>query len=151
MDYFQLSLTMSPFYSVFPFINRSILILFAEEGAETMDMSHLEKELFSKVYTIDYYTTVLKIEGLNHLPLGFYYFGEHMDNPETIGYPVAMQRFYADTDIFLFWSYGNSADITGPKVAELAINTVKKMGAEVKKVILQRRFKYFPHVCSKGK
>ncbi|KAG7010248.1 fadD28, partial [Cucurbita argyrosperma subsp. argyrosperma] len=137
----------------FPFRNgrtyRSSTTKSSEEGAETMDMSHLEKELFSKVYTIDYYTTVLKIEGLHHLPLGFYYFGEHMDNPETIGYPVAMQRFYADTDIFLFWSYGNSADITGPKVAELAINTVKKMGAEVKKVILQRRFKYFPHVCSK--
>lgn len=116
-----------------------------------MDMSHLEKELFSKVYTIDYYTTVLKIDGLNHLPIGFYYFGKHMDNPETIGYPVAMQKFYADTDIFLFWSYGNSANITGPNVTELAINTVKKMGGEVKKVILQRRFKYFPHVCSKGK
>ncbi|XP_022986226.1 uncharacterized protein LOC111484046 [Cucurbita maxima] len=137
----------------FPFRNgrtyRSSTTKSSEEGAETMDMSHLEKELFTKVYTIDYYTTVLKIEGLNHLPLGFYYFGEHMDNPETIGYPVAMQRFYADTDIFLFWSYGNSADITCPKVAELAINTVKKMGAEVKKVMLQRRFKYFPHVCSK--
>lgn len=128
-----------------------MLILIAEDGSEIMDMSHLEKELFSKVYTIDYYTTVLKIDGLNHLPLGFYYFREHMNNPETIGHPVAMQRFYPDTDIFLFWSYGNSADITGPNVAELAINTVKKMGGEVKKVILQRRFKYFPHVSSKGK
>ncbi|KAL0550754.1 hypothetical protein IC582_009815 [Cucumis melo] len=137
----------------FPFRNcrtyRSSSPKLSEEGAEVMDMSRLEEELFSKVYTIDYYTTVLKIDGLDHLPLGFYYFGKHMDNPETIGYPVAMQKFYPDTNIFLLWSYGNSADITGPNVTALAINTITKMGGEVKKVILQRRFKYFPHVCSK--
>lgn len=113
-------------------------------------MGDLEKELFSKVQTIDYYTTVLKIKGLDHMPLGFYYFGEYMDDPATIGHPVAMQRFYADTDIFLFWSYGNSVDIMGPMVTELAINAVKNMGGEVEKVVLQRRFKYFPHVCSQG-
>ncbi|KAA8528119.1 hypothetical protein F0562_035012 [Nyssa sinensis] len=120
----------------------------AENENEVMDLSELEKELFSKVQTIDYYTTVLKIKGLEHMPLGFYYFGEFMDDPSTIGNPVAMQRFYADTDIFLFWSYGNSADIKGPRVTELAIDAVKRMGGEVEKIVLQRRFKYFPHVNS---
>jgi hypothetical protein len=115
-----------------------------------MDKGDLEKELFNKVQTIDYYTTVLKIKGLEHMPLGFYYFGEYMDDPATIGHPVAIQRFYADTDIFLFWSYGNSVDIMGPMVTELAVNAVKNMGGEVEKVVLQRRFKYFPHVCSQG-
>ncbi|KAK1588428.1 hypothetical protein Q3G72_023158 [Acer saccharum] len=115
---------------------------------EVMDMNDLEKELFGKVQTIDYYTTVLKIKGLEHIPAGFYYFGEYMEDPATIGHPVAMQRFFADTDIFLFWSYGNSVDITGPTVTELAIKTVKNMGGEVENVILQRRFKYFPHVGS---
>ncbi|KAG2675012.1 hypothetical protein I3760_13G164200 [Carya illinoinensis] len=120
----------------------------AEHETEVIDMGDLEKELFSKVQTIDYYTTVLKIKGLEHLPLGFYYFGEYMDDPTTIGNPVAMQRFYANTNIFLFWSYGNSANIMGPTVTELAINAVKTMGGEVEEVVLQRRFKYFPHVCS---
>ncbi|KAJ7980735.1 AMP-dependent synthetase/ligase [Quillaja saponaria] len=115
---------------------------------EVMDRSDLERDLFSKVETIDYYTTVLKIKGLEHIPMGFYYFGEYMEDPGTIGNPVAMQRFYADTDIFLFWSYGNSVDIMGPTVTEFAINAVKTMRGEVERVILQRRFKYFPHVGS---
>ncbi|CAL5435371.1 unnamed protein product [Camellia sinensis] len=71
-----------------------------------------------------------------------------MDDPATIGNPVAMQRFYAETDIFLFWSYGNSADIMGTRVTELAMDAVKNMGGIVEKVVLQRRFKFFPHVNS---
>ncbi|XP_047319723.1 uncharacterized protein LOC124923793 [Impatiens glandulifera] len=136
----------------FPFNNqqtyRSPASTPTENGSQLMDMTELEIELFSKVQTIDYYTTVLKINGLEHIPMGFYYFGEFMDDPATIGNPVAMQRFYADTDVFLFWSYGNSADISGSKVAELAKNAAKRMGGEVEEVILQRRFKYFPHVSS---
>ncbi|THG20212.1 hypothetical protein TEA_028767 [Camellia sinensis var. sinensis] len=81
---------------------------------------------------------------------GFYYFDEFMDDPATIGNPVAMQRFYAETDIFLFWSYGNSADIMGTRVTELAMDAVKNMGGIVEKVVLQRRFKYFPHVNSQA-
>jgi hypothetical protein len=75
---------------------------------EVVELNDLEKELFSKVQTIDYYTTVVKIEGFQHMPKDFYYFGEHMDDPATIGNPVAIQRFFADTNIFLFWSYGKS-------------------------------------------
>lgn len=113
-------------------------------------MSDLEKELFSKVQTIDYYTTVLKIKGLERIPVGFYYLGEYMDDPSTIGHPVAMQRFYADTNIFLFWSYGDSVNIRGSNVIDLAIEVVKRMDGQVEKVVLQRRFKYFPHVGSEG-
>ena len=127
-----------------------IYFLCAEPAPELIDMSELERELFSKVQTIDYYTTVLKITGLEHFPMGFYYFGGFMDDPAAIGNPVAMQRFYADSDILLFWSYGNSADIQGPKVTELAVKAVTSMGGEVEKVVLQRRFKYFPHVSSQG-
>lgn len=115
-----------------------------------MDVSELENELFSKVKTIDYYTTAIKIKGFEHIPVGFYYFWEFMDDPSYIGNPVAMQKFYADTNIFLFWSYGNSADIKGPKVMEFACNVVKGMGGEVEEIILQRRFKYFPHVSAQG-
>lgn len=119
-----------------------------ENVKELMDMSELEKELFGKVEIIDYYTTALKINGLEHIPKGFYYFGQFMDDPASIGHPVAMQRFYADTNIYLFWSYGNSADITGAEVTARAVNAVRSIGGEVEKVILQRRFKYFPHVNS---
>ncbi|KAF6158732.1 hypothetical protein GIB67_040246 [Kingdonia uniflora] len=123
-------------------------VLTSMETTELMDMNKLEKELFSKVETIDYYTTVLKIKGLESIPKGFYYFGDFMEDPTTIGNPVAMQRFYDDTNIFLFWSYGNSEDIKGPTVIKLAMNVVKNMGGEVEEVVLQRRFKYFPHVNS---
>ncbi|KAI3748293.1 hypothetical protein L6452_11277 [Arctium lappa] len=136
----------------FPFTNgkiyRSPTYVSTETDNKLMDLSDLEKELFSKVETIDYYTTVMKIKGLDHLPIGFYYVAEFMDDPATIGNPVAIQRFYADTDIYLFWSYGNAVDIKGPRVSELAIDAVNRMGGQVEDVILQRRFKYFPHVAS---
>ncbi|KAJ6704735.1 hypothetical protein OIU79_009615 [Salix purpurea] len=136
----------------FPFRNgntyRSPAEKSAESETEVMDIGEVERYIFSKVQTIDYYTTVLKIIGLEDMPVGFYYFGEYMDEPETIGHPVAMQKFFADTDIFLFWSYGNSFDIKGPTVAELAKKAVMSMGAKVEEVVLQRRFKYFPHVGS---
>jgi hypothetical protein len=115
-----------------------------------MDASDLEKDLFSKVETNDYYTTVLKIKGHEHFPIGFYYFNKYMEDPSTIGNPVAMQKFYADSNIFLFWSYGNSVDIKGPTVKEFAVKTVETMGGEVESFILQRCFKYFPHVSSQG-
>lgn len=122
----------------------------AEIEKEVMDASDLEKDLFSKVQTNDYYTTVLKIKGLEHFPIGFYYFDKYMEDPNTIGNPVAMQKFYDDSNIFLFWSYGNSVDIKGPTVKELAMKTVESMGGEVESFILQRNFKYFPHVSSQG-
>ncbi|EPS61871.1 hypothetical protein M569_12922, partial [Genlisea aurea] len=120
-----------------------------EEGSsDLIDASELEKEMFSKVETIDYYTTVFKIKGLEHIPKGFYYFDEFMVDPSTMGNPVAMQRFYEDTNIFLFWSYGNSNDIQGGEVAKQIMAAVKRMGAEIESMVLQRRFKYFPHVRS---
>lgn len=115
-----------------------------------MDTSELERELFEKVYIIDYYTTAMKIKGFEHIPMGFYYFAEFMDDPASIGNPVAMQKFYADTDIFLFWSYGNSTDIKGEKIIQFASNAVRSMGGEVEKTILQRRFRYFPHINCQG-
>ncbi|XP_072977090.1 uncharacterized protein [Typha angustifolia] len=118
------------------------------EENSVVELNEIEKELFSKVETVDYYTTVVEIRGLEHMPMGFYYFGEFMEDPSTIGYPVAMQRFFADTDVFLFWSYGNSMDIRGPTVTKRVIDVAKTIGGLVDKVILQRRFKYFPHVSS---
>ncbi|KAL2470487.1 4-coumarate--CoA ligase [Abeliophyllum distichum] len=136
----------------FPFNNgkvyRSPSSDITEFTSNRLDMSELERELFSKVQTIDYYTTVLKIKGLEHIPKGFYYFDKFMDDPAAIGNPVAMQRFYEETNIFLFWSYGNSTNIQGSKVEELAMNAVISMGGQIEKVVLQRRFKYFPHVNS---
>lgn len=115
-----------------------------------VELNGLEKELFSKVETIDYYTTVLKIKGFDHFPMGFYYFGEFMEDPATIGNPVAMQRFYGDTDVFLFWSYGDAVNIQGQTVTKLVIDAVESMGGVVEKIVLQRRFKYFPHVNAEG-
>ncbi|XP_020268051.1 uncharacterized protein LOC109843528 isoform X1 [Asparagus officinalis] len=113
---------------------------------EVVEFNGLERGLFGEVQTIDYYTTVLKVKGFEHLPMGFYYFEEFMEDPTTIGNPVAMQRFYADTGVFLFWSYGDSVKIRGPMVTKLVIDAVESMGGVVEEVVLQRRFKYFPHV-----
>ncbi|XP_048557931.1 uncharacterized protein LOC125538701 [Triticum urartu] len=116
--------------------------------SEVVELNDLERELFSKVQTVDYYTTVVKINGFEHMPKGFYYFGEFMEDPATIGHPVAMQKFFDGTDIFLFWSYGNSADINGSYVAKCVTDIVSSMGGTAQNVLLQRRFKYFPHVNS---
>jgi hypothetical protein len=126
-------------------------MLFRSDGEiEVVELNDLERELFSKVQTVDYYTTVVKINGFEHMPKGFYYFGEFMEDPATIGHPVAMQKFFDHTDIFLFWSYGNSADIKGSFVAKRVTDIVSSMGGTAQNVLLQRRFKYFPHVSSEG-
>lgn len=112
-----------------------------------LDYSNEELELFSKVETIDYYTTVLKISGLD-IPAVFYY-PEHADDPASMGRFVAMQRFYADTDIFLFWSFG-TAEVHQQRVTELLYEDVEKMGGRVETLILQRKWRYFPHIRSPG-
>ncbi|GJN27290.1 hypothetical protein PR202_gb15302 [Eleusine coracana subsp. coracana] len=117
---------------------------------EVVELNDLERELFSKVQTIDYYTTVLKIEGFEHMPKGFYYFGEHMDDPATIGHPVAMQRFFADTNIFLFWSYGNSADIKGPYVSKCVTDAVTCMGGSVPESAFAAAIQVFPSYMKHG-
>eukprot|EP01018_Ginkgo_biloba_P038946 Gb_19159 [translate_table: standard] len=118
------------------------------EAERYRDLNEVEVELFSKVKTIDYYTTVAKIKGLDELPVGFYYCKKYAEDPSTIGHPVAIQKFYQDTHIFLFWLYGNSDDINDAVVSRLVCQDVKNMGAEVESVILQRRWNYFPHVSS---
>ncbi|KAH9303057.1 hypothetical protein KI387_014640 [Taxus chinensis] len=111
-------------------------------------LNEVEEELFCKVRTIDYYTTVAKIKGLEHLPVGFYYCKRYVEDPTTIGHPVAMQKFYQDTDIFLFWSYGNSDNINKAAVSSFVCENVKNMGAQVESVILQRCWTYFPHITA---
>ncbi|KAG4921002.1 hypothetical protein JHK82_049939 [Glycine max] len=56
---------------------------------------------------------------------------EYMEDRSTIGHPVAMQRFYADTNIL--WSYGNFVDIKGPTV--MKIMTIEAIGGEMAKSI----------------
>ncbi|MQM06028.1 hypothetical protein Taro_038849 [Colocasia esculenta] len=103
----------------------------AMEVAQVLELNDREREVFCKVQTIDYYTTVFKIRGMGHLPTGFYYVGEFLDNPSAMGYPVAMQRHFADTDIFLFWSYGNGGDIRGETIGRFAADVVKSMGGQL--------------------
>ncbi|CAM6097433.1 unnamed protein product [Calypogeia fissa] len=110
-----------------------------------LDYSQEELELFSKVETIDYYTTVIKISGLD-IPAVFYY-PEHADDPASMGRFVAMQRFYGDTDIFLFWSFG-TAEVDQQRVNELLYEDVEKMGGRVESPILQKKWRYFPHIRS---
>ncbi|KAK6802425.1 hypothetical protein RDI58_000205 [Solanum bulbocastanum] len=45
-----------------------------------INMNSLKEKWFGKEQTIDYYTTVLKITGFDHIPMGGYYFGEFMDD-----------------------------------------------------------------------
>eukprot|EP01018_Ginkgo_biloba_P017034 Gb_16376 [translate_table: standard] len=118
------------------------------EAKRYRDLNEVEVELFLKVKTIDYYTTVAKIKGLGHLPIVFYYYKKYVEDPSTIGHPVAIQKFYQDMHIFLFWSYGNSDDINDAAVSRLVYQDVKNTGAEVESVILQRQWNYFPHVSS---
>jgi hypothetical protein len=112
-----------------------------------IDYTHDELQLLSKVETIDYYTTVLKISGLD-IPAVFYY-PAHADDPASMGRFVAMQRFYADTNIFLFWSFG-TAEINQQRVTEFLYEDVGKMDGRVEALILQKKWRYFPHVRSPG-
>ncbi|GAA0174733.1 hypothetical protein LIER_28066 [Lithospermum erythrorhizon] len=54
-----------------------------ESSNDLMDFSPLEKELFSKVQYIHYYTSVLKIKGFEHIPVGFYYFKNDLEQKNS--------------------------------------------------------------------
>ncbi|KAI5057660.1 hypothetical protein GOP47_0027675 [Adiantum capillus-veneris] len=116
------------------------------DSKEFMNLSTKELDLFSKVRIIKYFTTVLRVSGLD-LPQGFYYCRPYVEDPLTIGHPVAMQRFYTETDIYLFWSYGNSV-IDSKEVTDLLYEDVKSMGGKTQEFILQRKWDYFPHVST---
>ncbi|KAG6555213.1 hypothetical protein Mapa_003253 [Marchantia paleacea] len=119
----------------------------AEEAAGILDYSAKELEVFSKVEIVDYYTTVLKISGFENFPPRFYY-PDYASDPSTVGRFVTMQKFHADTNVFLFWSYG-SAEVDQNRVTELLFEDVQKMGGHVEALVLQRKFRYFPHVSSR--
>ncbi|KAG6557173.1 hypothetical protein Mapa_001100 [Marchantia paleacea] len=112
-----------------------------------LDYTGEERKLFSRVQTVEYYTTVLKISGLD-LPVGFYYPKVYKDDPKTIGHPVAIQRFFADSDIYLLWSYSN-AEVDQHKMMQFLYEDVRGMGGRVDELILQRKWRYFPRVSSR--
>ena len=53
--------------------------------------------------TIDYSTTVMKRKRLDHFIVGFYYRFEFMDHFTTIGNPLAIHRFYALQDTYMYY------------------------------------------------
>ncbi|EFJ28539.1 hypothetical protein SELMODRAFT_410953 [Selaginella moellendorffii] len=123
-------------------------IPFAPPGAELMTLGDEEASLFSRVRTMDYYTTVLEISGFeNKFPAGFYYFKDNVEDAKEIGHPVAMQKFYADTNIYLFWSYG-TAQVSQEMMTALLLQDVARIGGTVERIVLQRKWNYFPHIGS---
>ncbi|CAM6101924.1 unnamed protein product [Calypogeia fissa] len=114
--------------------------------AGVLDYTKEEQQLFSKVQTIEYYTSVVTISGLD-LPVGFY-FPESARNASTMGHIVAFQRFFADTDVYLIWSYGN-AQCDQQLVTDLLHEDIQRMGGRVESMIMQRKWAYCPHVNSK--
>ncbi|KAL2641753.1 hypothetical protein R1flu_009340 [Riccia fluitans] len=111
-----------------------------------LDYTAKEMELFSKVVIVDYYTTVLKISGFEHFPPRFYY-PDFARSHSSVGRFVVMQRFHADTNVFLFWSYGTK-EIDQNQVTQHLFRDVERMGGRVEALVVQRKFRYFPHVTS---
>ncbi|KAJ7294868.1 hypothetical protein O6H91_Y227600 [Diphasiastrum complanatum] len=64
-----------------------------------LNFTPTEEVLFSRVRTIEYYTTILRISQLN-LEAGFYFCKNYVEDPQKIGHPVAIQRFFPDRYIF---------------------------------------------------
>ncbi|GAQ79335.1 AMP-dependent synthetase and ligase family protein [Klebsormidium nitens] len=89
-----------------------------------------------------FYTTLATVTGWEHRFFqGSYFIEHHCTDPATIGHCVAFQRYHAQSDVFLFWSYG-AADAPADDVIRLLRADVAAMQGSIGEVHVQRVWRY---------
>jgi acyl-CoA synthetase (AMP-forming)/AMP-acid ligase II/surfactin synthase thioesterase subunit/protoporphyrinogen oxidase/acyl carrier protein len=122
--------------------DRLIIATPLHHALEFLDAHAEERELFGRIRHLDYYTTVCTVSGLPRQ--GFYLLQQHCTDPSKVGHCVAFHHRYPDSDVTLFYSYGN--EHLGPEeVLRLLKQDIERLGGQLETVHLQRRWAYFPH------
>lgn len=122
--------------------DRLVLAIPVDDALRFLDATLEERELFGQVQYLDYYTTVARAQGLPES--GFYILRKNTDDPSRVGHCVALHHRHPGSDVVLFYSYGNDR-IDGRDVEARLREDVAAMGGTLGEVLLQKRWKYFPH------
>lgn len=110
-----------------------------------LDVSPEERDIASRVRTVDYYTTVLSASGLPRS--AFYMIDEYNHLPEEPGHIVAFHHRYPERDEYACYSYG-APDLDGDGIVAIARADIERMGGQPGAIHTQRRWKYMPHFGS---
>jgi thioesterase domain-containing protein/glycine/D-amino acid oxidase-like deaminating enzyme len=106
-----------------------------------LDADAEERELFAATRTFEYVTTVCRTEGLPKS--GLYLLKENSSDRNRIGHSLAFHHRHAESDVYLFYAYGN--DRTDAELDAALAEDVVALGGALKGVELRRRFQYMPH------
>ncbi len=123
--------------------DRLVLALSVDDALPFLDATLEERELFGQVQHLDYYTTVARAQSLPEE--GFYILRQNTDDPSRVGHCVAMHHRHPGSDVVLFYSYGNDS-LDGRDIEARLREDVTAIGGTMGEVLLQKRWRYFPHV-----
>lgn len=85
----------------------------------------------------------------HRFPQGSYFSERHCTDPATVGHCVAFQRYHAQSDVFLFWSYG-AAGAPADDVTRLLRADVEAMQGSIAEVHVQRVWRYCYQLPAEG-
>jgi thioesterase domain-containing protein/acyl carrier protein len=104
-----------------------------------------ERDIASRVRSLNYYTTLCTIQGLPRNALMF--IEENVQSIATLGHCVAIHHRYSDTDVYACFSYGRDED-NADLIAEKLREDIARLGGRLDAILLQRKWTYFPHFGS---
>ena len=123
--------------------DRIVLALPVDKALRFLDATLEERELFTGIRTLDYYTVVARVTGLPEQ--GFYILKRNTEDAARIGHAVALHHRYADSDVVSLYAYGDET-VGEREVERLVREDVEALGGKLSRVELIRKWAYFPHV-----
>ncbi|MGI8306505.1 FAD-dependent oxidoreductase [Saccharopolyspora hattusasensis] len=112
-----------------------------DQVVDVLDATADERDIASRVRTIDYYTVLCRISGL---PRAGMYLVRSKEAAPPPGHCVAYHNRYADTDVYTCYSYGARGLDTADIVRKLRAD-VAAMGGQVTEVLVAGRWPFMPH------
>jgi protoporphyrinogen/coproporphyrinogen III oxidase len=107
-----------------------------------LEWSPGEAELFPKISTNEYFTTVARLARMPELSTYVYPYARKL----TPGQPTVFYPPVDDDDgVFVFYAYGGPG-IDVPQVRLNIVRTISELGGQVREFLHTERWRYFPHV-----
>ncbi|CAI2166280.1 17371_t:CDS:2 [Funneliformis geosporum] len=106
----------------------------------------LEKNIFSKIITFDFYTIIATVKNLP-TKVGMTTIPKYCSDKRYVGHMTAYYCAYHGVPTYLFYAYGNK-EIGPERVTEMFKEDIKIMGGELEEIHYNQRWDFFPHVSS---
>lgn len=114
-----------------------------DDALAFLDATLLERKLFAQIRHYDYWVLLCEIDGL---PPGSGYIPAHFV-PEQRGHVMLWYQRWPETQLITLYVLGDFT-MGQEAIEHTCAADLARMGATLKRVLLVRRWKYFPHVSS---